>query len=70
MNTTAGAPNDREPAGHAGALHVQSGGHDDPSHVVVIAHGYGEHIGRYGHVAAALVDGGATATAAPRASGR
>ena len=26
---------------------------------MVIAHGYGEHIGRYEHVAAALVDRGA-----------
>lgn len=30
-----------------------------PDHVVVLAHGYGEHVGRYEHVAAALVaDGG------------
>jgi len=60
MNTTPGPSTDRELAGHAGALHVQSWSHDDPSHVVVIAHGYGEHIGRYGHVAAALAAGGAT----------
>ena len=26
--------------------------------IVLIAHGYGEHSGRYGHVAAALVDRG------------
>lgn len=34
---------------------------DNPSarHVVVLAHGYGEHIGRYGHVAEALVGRGA-----------
>jgi alpha-beta hydrolase superfamily lysophospholipase len=30
-----------------------------PAYVVLIAHGYGEHIGRYEHVAAALVDDGA-----------
>ena len=28
--------------------------HDDPVRVVILAHGYGEHIGRYDHVAAAL----------------
>jgi alpha-beta hydrolase superfamily lysophospholipase len=31
----------------------------EPTHIVVIAHGYGEHVGRYEHVAAALVDAGA-----------
>jgi alpha-beta hydrolase superfamily lysophospholipase len=31
----------------------------DPDRIVVLAHGYGEHIGRYDHVAAALVDRGA-----------
>lgn len=30
-----------------------------PSWVAVLVHGYGEHVGRYGHVAAALVDAGA-----------
>ncbi len=34
-------------------------GADDPTHVVLLAHGYGEHIGRYEHVAAALVANGA-----------
>lgn len=34
-------------------------GHDVPTHVVVIAHGYGEHVGRYEHVADALVRDGA-----------
>jgi len=28
--------------------------HQDPARVVILAHGYGEHIGRYEHVAAAL----------------
>ena len=32
---------------------------DSPDHVVLLAHGYGEHVGRYGHVAAALVADGA-----------
>ncbi len=45
--------------GHAGTLHVQTWERADPTHAVVIAHGYGEHIGRYDHVAAALVDNGA-----------
>jgi alpha-beta hydrolase superfamily lysophospholipase len=34
-------------------------GPDEPTHVVVIAHGYGEHIGRYERVADALVGNGA-----------
>src|SRR3712207_8478199 len=33
-------------------------GPDEPTHVVVIAHGYGEHIGRYDRVAEALVGNG------------
>jgi alpha-beta hydrolase superfamily lysophospholipase len=32
---------------------------DPPQRIVVLAHGYGEHIGRYDHVAAALVERGA-----------
>jgi alpha-beta hydrolase superfamily lysophospholipase len=46
--------------GHAGRLVARTwspGG--EPSHVVLLAHGYGEHVGRYEHVAAALVAGGA-----------
>jgi alpha-beta hydrolase superfamily lysophospholipase len=31
----------------------------DPERIVVLVHGYGEHIGRYEHVAAALVERGA-----------
>lgn len=34
-------------------------GDERPRHVVLIAHGYGEHVGRYGHVADALVRSGA-----------
>jgi alpha-beta hydrolase superfamily lysophospholipase len=39
---------------------VEAWEHAAPSHAVVIAHGYGEHIGRYEHVAAALGDRGAS----------
>jgi alpha-beta hydrolase superfamily lysophospholipase len=34
-------------------------GSEEPTHVVVIAHGYGEHVGRYERVADALVGNGA-----------
>ena len=44
--------------GHGGALHVRTWEHPDPDRVVVLVHGYGEHIGRYEHVAAALVERG------------
>lgn len=33
---------------------------EEATHVVLLAHGYGEHAGRYEHVAAALVEAGAT----------
>jgi alpha-beta hydrolase superfamily lysophospholipase len=33
--------------------------HEDPTRVVILAHGYGEHMGRYDHVAAALGERGA-----------
>ncbi len=47
-------------AGSQGQVHAQSwNGEYEPSHVVVLVHGYGEHIGRYDHVAAALIEGGA-----------
>ncbi len=39
------------------AVHRWSTG--EPTHVVLLAHGYGEHAGRYEHVAAALVQAGA-----------
>jgi alpha-beta hydrolase superfamily lysophospholipase len=45
--------------GHGGAVHVRTWEREDPERVVVLVHGYGEHIGRYEHVAAALRDGGA-----------
>jgi alpha-beta hydrolase superfamily lysophospholipase len=46
--------------GHAGRLAGRTWtGDAEPTHVVLLAHGYGEHAGRYGHVAGALVDAGA-----------
>jgi alpha-beta hydrolase superfamily lysophospholipase len=36
------------------SLHVQEWPVEDPARLVVLVHGYGEHIGRYAHVAAAL----------------
>ncbi len=46
--------------GSQGSIHAQSWvGADAPSHVAVLVHGYGEHIGRYDHVADALVAAGA-----------
>ena len=47
-------------AGHAGSLHVRRWEREDPERIVVLVHGYGEHIGRYEHVAQALVQRGAT----------
>ncbi|GAA1787171.1 alpha/beta hydrolase [Planosporangium flavigriseum] len=46
--------------GHAGELRVRVWPSARPKRLVLICHGYGEHIGRYEHVAAALVEGGAT----------
>jgi alpha-beta hydrolase superfamily lysophospholipase len=46
-------------AGHIGHLHTRAWPREEPTHLVVIGHGYGEHIGRYDHVAEALVDAGA-----------
>jgi alpha-beta hydrolase superfamily lysophospholipase len=46
--------------GHGGRLVARTWwAGDEPSHVVLLAHGYGEHLGRYEHVAAALVANGA-----------
>ncbi len=41
--------------GHGGVLHARSWDRDDPLRIVMLVHGYGEHIGRYEHVAEALV---------------
>jgi alpha-beta hydrolase superfamily lysophospholipase len=57
MSTTATAEETLE--GHAGALHVRRWEHPDPARVVVLSHGYGEHLGRYEGVAAALGERGA-----------
>ena len=45
--------------GTEGALSVRAWAHPGPARVVVLSHGYGEHIGRYEHVAGALVERGA-----------
>lgn len=46
--------------GHAGALHARRWSPaSDPSYVALLCHGYGEHIGRYEHVAARLTADGA-----------
>jgi alpha-beta hydrolase superfamily lysophospholipase len=42
-----------------GKLHIRRWDREDPKRIVVLVHGYGEHIGRYEHVAAALGDHGA-----------
>lgn len=49
--------------GSRGRITVRRWAHDSPSHVVVLTHGLGEHTGRYEHVAASLVDGGADVVA-------
>ncbi|GAA4227066.1 alpha/beta hydrolase [Actinomadura meridiana] len=46
-------------AGTRGAVTARTWAADDPWHVVVLVHGYGEHLGRYAHVADALVRYGA-----------
>jgi alpha-beta hydrolase superfamily lysophospholipase len=46
-------------AGHAGTIHVRTWEHPDPRRLVVLVHGYAEHVGRYEHVAALLVERGA-----------
>jgi len=45
--------------GHGGSLAVRWWARQQPSHLVVLSHGYGEHVGRYEHVAAALGKHGA-----------
>jgi alpha-beta hydrolase superfamily lysophospholipase len=44
--------------GSEGDLSVAVWDRPDPERIVVLAHGYGEHIGRYDHVAAVLVERG------------
>ncbi|GAA3459969.1 alpha/beta fold hydrolase [Saccharothrix longispora] len=50
--------------GHAGELAVRTWPNLDASWLAVLVHGYGEHGGRYGHVADALVEAGALVVAA------
>ncbi|MGW1894674.1 alpha/beta hydrolase [Streptomyces sp. NPDC002004] len=45
--------------GTRGTITAREWGDGRPGHVVILVHGYGEHIGRYEHVADALVRGGA-----------
>jgi alpha-beta hydrolase superfamily lysophospholipase len=44
--------------GHAGTIHTRSWEVDGARGGVVLVHGYGEHVGRYEHVARALNDAG------------
>jgi alpha-beta hydrolase superfamily lysophospholipase len=48
-----------ELAGSEGTVRVRAWPHATPERIVLLSHGYGEHIGRYEHVAAALVERGA-----------
>ncbi|WP_158842573.1 alpha/beta fold hydrolase [Saccharothrix deserti] len=50
--------------GHAGDLAVRTWPNLDASWLAVLVHGYGEHSGRYRHVAEALVEAGALVLAA------
>jgi alpha-beta hydrolase superfamily lysophospholipase len=50
--------------GHGGRLVARTwSGRTAPTHLVLLAHGYGEHAGRYEHVADALVTNGAVVVA-------
>ena len=51
-----------------GRVQVRRWPAEDPARLVVLVHGYGEHIGRYEHVAEALVARGSTCGARPRRS--
>jgi alpha-beta hydrolase superfamily lysophospholipase len=53
-----------EIAGGRTPLHLYRWEHESPRYVAVIIHGYGEHAGRYSHVAAALGEHGAVLYAA------
>src|SRR3954454_23077751 len=49
-----------EGSGTSGRVEVRRWDAAEPRRLVVLVHGYGEHIGRYAHVAEALVARGAT----------
>jgi alpha-beta hydrolase superfamily lysophospholipase len=53
------APETTRRTGHGGALHVARWPNPQARYLAVLSHGYGEHLGRYEHVAAALVEHGA-----------
>jgi alpha-beta hydrolase superfamily lysophospholipase len=53
------APETTTCTGHAGALHVARWPNPEARYLAVLCHGYGEHVGRYEHVADALVEHGA-----------
>lgn len=50
---------EREFAGTRGTIAVREWPREDPRYIALLAHGYGEHIGRYEHVADLLVGHGA-----------
>ncbi|GAA4519876.1 alpha/beta hydrolase [Brachybacterium paraconglomeratum] len=51
-------------AGHGGALVGRAWAHPAPRWIAVLSHGYGEHVGRYGWIAAQLQSAGAAVYAA------
>lgn len=51
-------PEQQNIAGSRGTIAVHEWTREDPSFVVLLAHGYGEHARRYDHVADALVEAG------------
>jgi alpha-beta hydrolase superfamily lysophospholipase len=72
--TVAAQAREREFAGTRGTIVVRewprsggsgSGDGEPAAYVALLAHGYGEHIGRYDHVAAALLRHGAAAVYGP-----
>ena len=50
---------DLELIGHGGALHAHAWVPPDPGWIALLCHGYGEHLGRYQHVAGRLTAAGA-----------
>jgi alpha-beta hydrolase superfamily lysophospholipase len=55
VTTRQGAPMSTELAGTRGAIYVHEWPAEEPRYVALIAHGFGEHAGRYAHVADRLV---------------
>lgn len=53
--------------GHAGTLAARQWETATPRYIALLCHGYGEHAGRYDHVAARLVDDGAAVYAVDHA---